>query len=204
MTPPVEPEPGAGYSAGRLGRLRRLVGLRGLGRLVLLPGRGLWLRVRRLLHDRVRRRGGCGRWWRRCRAGRWLRLGLRVLGRRRRGSGRLRLGRCGLGRLRLRRGSRRSGLLGCRRQREERIVARRPSRGGARRDRQRELTGTAGTRSTAMTRPSSPTDGAGAGGVASRPRTPPIAKPTKMPTIDWMDFESIKWASRWTLGVAQD
>jgi hypothetical protein len=61
-------------------------------------------------------------------------------------------------------------------------------------------TGTAGIRATAMMKPPSGIDGAGAGGVASRPRTPPIAKPTKMPTIDWMDFDSIRRASRLTLG----
>jgi hypothetical protein len=44
--------------------------------------------------------------------------------------------------------------------------------------------------STAAMNPPSGTEGAGAGGVATRPRRPPIAKPTKMPTIDWTDFES--------------
>ena len=48
-----------------------------------------------------------------------------------------------------------------------------------------------GSRPTSATKPLSGVDGAGPGGVASNPRTPPIAKPTKMPTMDWIDLESI-------------
>ena len=61
-----------------------------------------------------------------------------------------------------------------------------------------------GSRSTAAMKPVPGVEGAGPGGVASNPRTPPMAKPTKMPTIDWIDFESIGWASRMTRGTAPD
>lgn len=54
----------------------------------------------------------------------------------------------------------------------------------------RASTGT-GTRSTATIKPPSGMEGARAGGVTSRPRTPPIANPTRIPTIDWIDFESM-------------
>ena len=33
------------------------------------------------------------------------------------------------------------------------------------------------------------TDGAGTGGIASRPRRAPTVKPTMTPTTDWIDFE---------------
>ena len=52
------------------------------------------------------------------------------------------------------------------------------------------------SRSTSAMKPLRGIDGAGAMGVATNPRRPPMAKPTKMPTIDWIVFESTGRASR--------
>ena len=60
------------------------------------------------------------------------------------------------------------------------------------------------SRSTSAMKPLRGVDVAGAMGVATNPRRPPMAKPTKMPTIDWIDFESTGRASRMTRGTSPD
>jgi hypothetical protein len=48
------------------------------------------------------------------------------------------------------------------------------------------------------------TDGAGTGGIASRPRRAPTVKPTMTPTTDWIDFESTRGGPRaWSGGRDQ-
>jgi hypothetical protein len=61
-----------------------------------------------------------------------------------------------------------------------------------------------GARSTSVVNPLPGIEGAGPGGVAISPSKPPMAKPTKMPTIDWIDFESTGRASRMTRGTSPD